>query len=109
MRLRGFENAEAESAGLVDAQLMIRHPNNSGLQRDLITNYYIPAYFVRELEMTVAGDLLLRMEGGISISENPTFRLIFQAAGDEPIAVRAVDTKDDVFEQIFPGPLGSES
>ena len=49
MRLRGFENAEAEAAGPVDAQLMIRHPNNSGLQRDLLTNYYIPAFFVREL------------------------------------------------------------
>ena len=109
MRLRGFENAEAEAAGLVDAQLMIRHPNNSGLQRDLITNYYIPAYFVRELEMNVGGDLLMRMEGGISISENPTFRVTYEGTGEEEVAVKAVDTEDDVFEQTFPGPLGTES
>ena len=42
------------------------------------------------------------MEGGISISENPTFRLTYQGTGEEEIAVKAIDTKDDVFEQTFP-------
>lgn len=102
MRFREFENAEAISSGVVEAQLMIRHPNNSGLQRDPLTNYYIPAYFVRDLNVRVGEDLLFRMEGGISISENPTFRLKFDGTGGEPITAEAIDTKEAVFKGSWP-------
>ncbi len=109
MRLRAFDNAEAAKHGLVDAQLMIRHPNNSGLQRDLLTNYYIPAYFVRDLEVKAGDDLLFRMQGGISISENPTFRFTYEGDGGEPVTAEAVDTREDAFEASWPGPGGGAS
>ena len=51
---------------------MIRHPNNSGLQMDQVTRLYVPAYFVRELRVWQGDDLVLSMDGGISISEDPT-------------------------------------
>ena len=102
MRFREFENAAAISTGVVESQIMIRHPNNSGLQREPLTNYYIPAYFVRDLTVKVGGDLLFRMEGGISISENPTFRFKFEGSGAEPVTVEAIDTKEAVFKGSWP-------
>jgi sulfur-oxidizing protein SoxY len=41
-----------------EAQVMIRHPNNSGLQRDQVSLLYIPANFVDELHVW-QGDALL--------------------------------------------------
>ena len=41
-----------------EAQIMIRHPNNSGLQRDQVSLLYIPANFVDELRVW-QGDALL--------------------------------------------------
>lgn len=92
----------AEENGLAEAQLMIRHPNASGLQRDPITLYPIPAHFVQEVAITQGGAPILFMEGGISISEDPSFRFTYAPTG-EPIRVRAEDTEGAVFEGEWPG------
>jgi sulfur-oxidizing protein SoxY len=105
MKLRRFA---APAEGVEEAQIMIRHPNNSGLQHDPLTNYYIPAYFVQDLTLSVGGELLFRMAGGISISENPTFRITYggEAAA---VAVEAKDTKGAVFSGEWPAGSGSAS
>jgi sulfur-oxidizing protein SoxY len=46
------------------------------------------------------------MEGGISISEDPTFRFTY-AGGSEPVTVEAIDTEGRVFRRTFPGSDGS--
>jgi sulfur-oxidizing protein SoxY len=43
------------------------------------------------------GDLVFRMDGGISISENPNLRFTFAAADDETLEVTAKDTEGSVF------------
>ena len=80
-----------------EAQVMIRHPNYSGMQMDQLTRLYTPAKFVQELEIKRGGALVFRMEGGISISENPNFRFTFGAAEDETLHVTAKDTDGSVF------------
>lgn len=112
MRFRWFDvepGASAQSDGRLDAQLMIRHPNNSGLQMDQIARTYVPAFFVRELSVTAGDDLLFRMQGGISISENPNFRFTYSGAANEPIAVEAIDTDENAFRGSWPGPAGRAS
>ena len=37
------------------AQLMISHPNDSGLVMNQVTRLYTPAYFVRSIKVTYAG------------------------------------------------------
>jgi sulfur-oxidizing protein SoxY len=100
MRVRSVPAGPGESHA---AQLMIRHPNYSGLQMNQLTRLYIPAHFIRDVEVTQNGKLIWKMEGGISISENPNF--IFPLNSREPgpavIAVRATDTDDKVFEGTF--------
>ena len=58
---------------------MIRHPNNSGLQMDQLTRYYIPAHFIQGLTVSQGNQLILSMQGGISIAEDPNFRFAFDA------------------------------
>ncbi|MEF2552087.1 quinoprotein dehydrogenase-associated SoxYZ-like carrier [Aurantimonas sp. A2-1-M11] len=102
MKLRQFADAAGTDGSPVhEAQLMIRHPNNSGLQKDQVTLLYIPAHFVSELTVDHGGKTLFSMTGGISISEDPSFR--FNYAGDPalPFHARATDTDGNVFEKTF--------
>lgn len=101
MRFRQFATAAAASAPQ-QAQIMIRHPNNSGLQMDQVTHYYIPAFFVNELKVWQGNDLVLAMTGGISISENPTVRFTFVPNGAPSFRAQAVDTEKHVFKGEWP-------
>lgn len=85
--------------------LMIRHPNFSGLQRDQLTLLNIPAEFVQTIELRQGDETLMTMDGGISISENPVFRLGYRPGGGE-ITVHAEDTDGRVFDQSFPAAGG---
>jgi len=109
MKLRQFVPAADEvMTTSQELQLMIRHPNNSGLQRDPITQYFIPAHFVQNLKISQGDRLILAMEGGISISEDPNFRFDFAAHGTEDIRVEAADTDGKVFTDQWPfDPTGS--
>jgi len=103
MKLRQFKPETADSMTKVEElQLMIRHPNNSGLQRDPLTQYFIPAHFVQKLTISQADRLILSMEGGISISEDPNFRFDFAVEGTDEIKVEAVDTEGKVFRDQWP-------
>lgn len=88
--------ARSESArgqSFREAQVMIRHPNFTGLQLDPESRGYVPARFVDDLEVTSAGRLLFRMQGGISISENPNVRVSYSGAPGEAVEVNAKDTE----------------
>jgi sulfur-oxidizing protein SoxY len=99
MRFRQFAKATSgPTGGPREAQIMIRHPNNSGLQRDQVTLLYIPAYFVRELRVWQGDQLLLAMEGGISISEDPNIRFSYLPNGASSFRAEAVDTEGHVFK-----------
>jgi sulfur-oxidizing protein SoxY len=80
------------------AQLMISHPNDSGLVMDQLTRHYTPAYFVRAIRVSYAGKPILTAEVDFSISENPNFRFYFVPAGDGELKAEAVDTKELKFE-----------
>lgn len=99
MRITTFDRPTASGTPLNtrEAQVMIRHPNFTGMQMDRKSFLYTPARFVEELEVKRDGDLVFRMEGGISISENPNFRFTFAAAADETLEVTAKDTDGAVF------------
>lgn len=98
IKIRSFEPDTANTSGPRQAQVMIRHPNFTGMQMDQLTRQYTPARYVENLEVKRGNDLIFRMEGGISISENPHFRFTFASDGNEPIEVTAKDTEGSVFK-----------
>jgi len=103
MRFRQFARpADGPMSGTREAQIMIRHPNNSGLQRDQVTLLYVPAFFIRELRVWQGDELVLAMDGGISISEDPNIRFNYLPNGATRFRVEAVDTDGHVFKGAWP-------
>ena len=100
MKVRWFDGGDAD--GRRDVQVMLRHPNYSGLQRDPLTLLSIPAHFVDNLEVRQGDELLFTMAAGISISEDPTFRFKYSDRASGNIDVRATDTDGGTFERSFP-------
>lgn len=80
-----------------EAQVMIRHPNYSGMQMDQLTRLYIPAHFVKSLTLWQGDERLFAVDSGISISENPAYRIRFKPNGDAPFRAVAIDSKDKRF------------
>lgn len=97
MKVR-LPGADASSALTQEAQLMIRHPNYSGMQMNQATGYYIPAKFVEKITVKKGDDLVFDMTGGISLSEDPNIRFTYAAGGNTPLHVEARDTDGKVFE-----------
>ena len=99
MRFRQFaRSGEGPTSGAREAQIMIGHPNNSGLQMDQVTQLYVPAFFINELRISQDDGLVLAMEGGISISEDPNIRFTYLPNGAKSIRVEAKDTEGHVFQ-----------
>jgi sulfur-oxidizing protein SoxY len=101
LRFRQFSKA-ADTGYLREAQVMIRHPNNSGLQMDQLSRLYIPAYFVEKVKIWQGDELLLTIEGSIAISEDPNIRFSYAPKGTQPFRVEVTDTKDRVFKGDWP-------
>ena len=101
LRFRQFATAGESGKGR-EAQIMVRHPNNSGLQMDQVTRLYTPAYFVQSVKIWQGEEPLLAIEGSIAISEDPNIRFTFAPNGTESFRVEVVDTKDDVFKGAWP-------
>jgi sulfur-oxidizing protein SoxY len=87
---------------LSEAQFMVSHPNYSGFQQDQVSQLWIPALYVRSIALTLGDREILRFEGDISISENPTFRFFVKPQGPEMLHAKVVDSEDKVFEQSWP-------
>ena len=87
-----------EQSGSLDqpqqVQLMIRHPNFSGLAMDQVTRLYTPPHFVKHLEVAYNGKRILSAETDISISENPNFRFYFVPHKEGTLTVEAIDSQD---------------
>ena len=101
MKFKQIDRHGAQSNALREAQLLIRHPNNSGMQRDQVTLLLIPARFVAEAKIYQGDDLVLAMEGGISISEDPNFRFTYRPNGAKTFRAEIKDTDAKVFSNEF--------
>jgi sulfur-oxidizing protein SoxY len=99
MRYREFaKQGQGPASGAREAQIMIGHPNNSGLQMDQVTQLYIPAFFINELHLWQDDSPVLSMEGGISISEDPNIRFTYASNGAKQFRAEAKDTDGHLFQ-----------
>jgi sulfur-oxidizing protein SoxY len=80
------------------AQLLISHPNFSGLAMDQVTRHFTPAYFVRKVEVSYAGKPIMTAEVDFTISEDPNFRFYFVPKEKGELKAEVVDTKDLQFK-----------
>jgi sulfur-oxidizing protein SoxY len=95
MKFRAFP---ADERGMPEAQIMMRHPQNSGLQMDQLTRLYIPPFFIESLKIWQGDDLVVAMDGGIAISEDPNIRFNYKPNGAPNFRAEAVDTSKHLFK-----------
>jgi sulfur-oxidizing protein SoxY len=83
------------------AQLMISHPNNSGLAMDQFTRQFTPSHYVRTVNVSYGGQEVLSADVDISISENPSFRFYFVPTGEGELRAEVTDSRDKSFQSAL--------
>ncbi|GAP37721.1 quinoprotein dehydrogenase-associated SoxYZ-like carrier [Piscinibacter sakaiensis] len=79
------------------AQLMVSHPNVSGLAIDQLTRLAPKPQFVRQIAVRYAGRPVLQADVDFSLSENPSLRFQFLARDEGELVAEVVDTEDRRF------------
>lgn len=81
------------------ARLLIRHPMYTGLQRDLSTNGFRPAFFIDKIDVSFNGVPVMMADTSIGISEDPSLQFGFVA--DQPGTLQVVvrDSRGATFRQ----------
>jgi sulfur-oxidizing protein SoxY len=85
-----------------EVQLLVSHPNYSGMQMDPLSRRWIPPHYVREIHVSYDGRPILRVEGDISLSENPSVHFSFVPEGPGELSVRVVDSEEQEFTTSVP-------
>ena len=101
--------SETQAGPAREAQLLIRHPNFNGMQRDPATQGYTPARFLKTIDISLDGETVLHADSDISLAADPAITFGLNAQGNKgKLAIKASDSTDAVFEHSFDlGPGGS--
>ena len=81
---------------LSKAQLVISHPNFSGLQFNQISRAEIPAHFVDSVQIKQDNEIILDVKPDISLSEDPSITFYYVNSGG-PLKVQITDNKGGIF------------
>ncbi|MBQ0944813.1 quinoprotein dehydrogenase-associated SoxYZ-like carrier [Ideonella sp. 4Y16] len=84
-------------------EVTVIHPNDTGFELNQVTVMYIPPHFVRSIRARYDGRLLFDLDCDFSISENPSWRFLFQPRADGGGRLEA--EVEDSKEQRFRGAL----
>lgn len=100
-RMKWRIGAPRISGAQPSVQLLIRHPNDSGLAMDQLTRLYDPPMFVNKVRITRGDALILEAQVDFSISENPSFRFTLPDGGNGDLRAEVSDTEGRLFESTF--------
>ena len=79
-------------------QLMIRHPNITGMAPLKVGSRIIPpAHFVKAIEVTFNDQLIMKAQLTFSVSMDPSFRFYFVPDKEGTITVKGIDTQENNF------------
>ena len=81
------------------AQVMVSHPNFSGMQMDQVTRLYVPPRFVKEIKVFHSEEKLLTARLDFAISENPNIRFFFTPLGNDRLRAEVLDSENMTFEK----------
>jgi len=79
------------------AQVIISHPNASGMQFDEASRQFIPAHYVTNIKISFNNETLINAETGITISENPSIRFHFTPESAGILKAEIIDSKQKLF------------
>ncbi len=104
MKMKFLENDKPGVKDLAYAQLLISHPNFSGLQFNQITRSEIPAHYVDTITIRRGDDTILEVEASISMSENPSLHFHYRSQGNDVLSATVTDSDGARFQQSWSRP-----
>lgn len=75
----------------------IKHPMFTGLQKDSINGWYVPEWIVKQVRYNFNGEIVLVVENGISVSQDPYLKFNFSSDQSGTMTIKASDTKGQIF------------
>jgi sulfur-oxidizing protein SoxY len=80
-----------------EARLLIKHPMNTGLQRDLVSQGFRPAFFVSKIVATFNDQVVFDADTFIGVSEDPNLLFPFKASKSGVLSVVIKDNEGKEF------------
>jgi sulfur-oxidizing protein SoxY len=71
----------------------------TGLQRDLVSQGYVPAFYINNARFTFNGKPVLTIDVGVGTSEDPYFKFNFVPDAPGKLEVNATDNEGKAFVQ----------
>lgn len=88
----------AKAGEVAEAKLLIKHPMFTGLQRDLVSMGYWPAFFVNKIEAKFNGETVMSADTFIGISEDPSIQFNFVPQQSGKLVVNIEDNEGGKFQ-----------
>jgi sulfur-oxidizing protein SoxY len=81
------------------ATFNIKHPMRTGLQRELVSQGFVPAFYIKKSEFTYNGKPVLTIDVGVGTAEDPYFKFNFVPDAPGKLEVVATDNEGKAFTQ----------
>jgi sulfur-oxidizing protein SoxY len=75
----------------------IKHPMRTGLQRDLVSQGFVPAFYIKQAMFTYNGKPLMTIDLGVGTAEDPYFKFNFIPDAPGKLEVNAIDNEGKSF------------
>ena len=79
------------------ATFMIKHPMRTGLQRDLVSQGFVPAFYIQKAAFTYNNEKVMDVDIGVGTSEDPYLRFSFIPSKAGVLDVKAEDNEGKLF------------
>jgi len=79
------------------ATFLIKHPMFTGLQRDLVSGGYKPAFYIQKVAFTYNGKPVMQADFGVAVAEDPYLRFNYLPEGAGTLEVKADDNEGKSF------------
>ncbi len=83
------------------ATFNIKHIMRTGLQRDLVSQGYVPAFYINKIDFNYAGKPLMTVDVGVGTAEDPYFKFSFVPAEAGALEAVATDNEGKKFNQQY--------
>ncbi len=81
------------------ATFNIKHPMRTGLQRELVSQGFVPAFYIKKAEFTYDGKPVMTVDVGVGTAEDPYFKFDFVPDAPGKLEVTATDNEGKTFNQ----------
>lgn len=96
------ELTPAVPGGTATVELLISHPQYTGMQIDQLTRNWIPPDYVSSIRVAQGGETILEIQSDISLAEDPAITFAMTVGSREtPLEVTVEDTKGRLFRQSW--------